>query len=385
MQKQSFGKAIFFLTCFALLAAGCRGTSSAKIQAASPELAAGPAAVKETATATAVLPPAAAPTASPLPPLEPSSPPPSPEPTRTPIPAAETSQPGQQSCADAMIFVEDVTIPDFSVLSPAQTFLKTWRIQNTGSCTWGPGYNLSFMNGTLMAASTTLPVPKVNPGEDVDLTVSMTAPQEAGGYTGNWQLLDPRGQPVPVTGSDQNYIWIKVKVSAPMAVNQPTPTPSATTTANQQNSLASSKAASGCASVPDGAFENAVLALINQERASRNLPPLKREARLDTAALQHSLDMSCNNFVEHYGSSGSTWFTRITKAGYTYQYASENIAAGNPAFGGDANWVVETRWMNSQVHRENILNPKVTEIGIAYVFNSAAQWGGYTTVDFALP
>lgn len=40
--------------------------------------------------------------------------------------------------------------------------------------------------------------------------------------------------------------------------------------------------------------------------------------------------------------------------------------------------------MNSQVHRDNILNPNVTEIGVAYVFNSNAQYGGYTTVDFAL-
>lgn len=103
------------------------------------------------------------------------------------------------------------------------------------------------------------------------------------------------------------------------------------------------------------------------------------------AAVQHSKDMACNNFVEHYGTNGSTWFTRIQSQGYTYAYAAENVAAGEPKFGGTASWVVIDNWMNSQIHRENILNPKVSEVGVAMVYSGSANWGAYTTVNFAAP
>ena len=41
--------------------------------------------------------------------------------------------------------------------------------------------------------------------------------------------------------------------------------------------------------------------------------------------------------------------------------------------------------MNSQIHRDNILDPNVSQIGIAYVFNAASTYGGYYTLVFASP
>jgi hypothetical protein len=52
-----------------------------------------------------------------------------------------------QKACDRMRFIADVTIEDNTVLSPNQAFRKTWRIQNSGSCTWSPGYRLIFDSG----------------------------------------------------------------------------------------------------------------------------------------------------------------------------------------------------------------------------------------------
>ena len=78
------------------------------------------------------------------------------------------------------------------------------------------------------------------------------------------------------------------------------------------------------------------------------------------------------------------WYERIGAQGYAYSKAFENVYVGNPAYGGTPqtamNW-----WMNSTVHRDNILNPDVTQIGIAYAYTDTSDYGGYYTVDFATP
>lgn len=311
--------------------------------------------------------PAAQPESSPTPQTEPTQPPlPSPTPTQV-EPAAQNTA----ACLDAAFFLDDVTIPDFSTVERAKPFLKTWRVRNAGSCDWGSGYVLSFLSGELMSHTTSVVMPAARAGDTVDISVDMIAPDDPGGYTGNWQIVNPRGERVMFAGSPVDYMWIKVNVPGSVPAALP-PTPVAVQPQT-------------CASTADDAFAQRVVDLINQERAKAGLAALKRETRLNMAAATQVRDMSCNNFVDHYGSDGSTWFKRIQAQGYDYGYASENIAAGNPAFGGTADWVVQIQWMNSQVHRDNILNPQVTEIGVAYMFNSAAQWGGYTAVNFAKP
>ncbi len=94
--------------------------------------------------------------------------------------------------------------------------------------------------------------------------------------------------------------------------------------------------------------------------------------------------MACNDFIDHAGSDGSTWFDRVSAQGYTYAYASENIYVGDPAFGGTPQGAFEW-WMNSQVHRDNILYPDVSEIGVGYVFRPGSTYGGYYTLVFAKP
>ena len=127
-----------------------------------------------------------------------------------------------------------------------------------------------------------------------------------------------------------------------------------------------------------------MISLINQQRAQAGLPPLNANSALASAAQRHSVDMACNSFVDHAGTDGTTWYDRISAAGYSYSNANENIYVGFPDFGGTAQGAV-TWWMNSQVHRDNILNSQNVDAGVGYVYDANSQWGGYYTIVFARP
>ena len=135
---------------------------------------------------------------------------------------------GQQTggCTYLATFISDVTIPDDSVIEAGKTFVKTWRVRNDGTCTWGPsGYPLhalAFTGGSKLGAPDQVPLPKtVAPGEQVDLSVSMTAPTTAGTYTSQWGFRvdnDPNGVgPYIGVGPKQDgalYVRIRVGSSA---------------------------------------------------------------------------------------------------------------------------------------------------------------------------
>jgi uncharacterized protein YkwD len=104
---------------------------------------------------------------------------------------------------------------------------------------------------------------------------------------------------------------------------------------------------------------------------------------LTQAAQTHAIDMGCNLFMSHTGSDGSSALDRIIRFGYPYNWWGENVAAGwsTPA-------AVMTAWMNSQPHRDNILNPNFTEIGIGYVYNSrdnTNSWYHYWSMSLGRP
>jgi len=93
----------------------------------------------------------------------------------------------------------DVTIIDGTLMTPGQEFIKTWKIRNTGICTWNDDYQLIFsyssppnqdMDGQ--------PIPLaalVAPNEEVDVSVSLKAPTLPGTYTGYWQMVNSEGIP----------------------------------------------------------------------------------------------------------------------------------------------------------------------------------------------
>jgi hypothetical protein len=109
---------------------------------------------------------------------------------------------------DSLDFVADVNVPDDTNMSPGQDFVKTWRVKNTGSCPWGEGYELVYagyaneMDGQAQALTQV-----VQPGQEVELSVQFTAPDEIGEYLSAWQMSNPRG----VTFPEAIYVRIIVQ------------------------------------------------------------------------------------------------------------------------------------------------------------------------------
>jgi hypothetical protein len=119
--------------------------------------------------------------------------------TDTPtLPAATevTPSPTVQQC-EGLTFVEDVTIPDNTQMAVNQNFTKTWRVQNTGSCTWITTFYLGFAYGEQMAGQARVPLKSaVAAGQTADLSVSLTVPNKTGKLTGVWSLFDDKGNTI---------------------------------------------------------------------------------------------------------------------------------------------------------------------------------------------
>lgn len=98
------------------------------------------------------------------------------------------------SDCDKADFVSDVTIPDGTTLDPGESFTKTWRLKNSGTCSWTPSYSVVFNSGDSMSgpASQALTA-NVNPGQTVDMSVNMKAPSTPGNYKGYWRLRNAAG------------------------------------------------------------------------------------------------------------------------------------------------------------------------------------------------
>jgi hypothetical protein len=136
-------------------------------------------------TPTALLPTVPPPTTTPLPPTVIVVPP-----TNTPFPATYTPV----SYCDQAMFVKDVTVPDGSTFAPGETFTKTWRVKNRGTCAWSPDYLLVFNSGEQMGGTIALRLPAyIAPGQSADISVSLTAPSAPGHYIGYWMLRNPAG------------------------------------------------------------------------------------------------------------------------------------------------------------------------------------------------
>ncbi|MCB1051184.1 MAG: hypothetical protein KDC71_11350 [Acidobacteria bacterium] len=118
-------------------------------------------------------------------------------------------------------------------------------------------------------------------------------------------------------------------------------------------------------------FEEQVIELVNQERLNNGgLAPLKAVSELMNSSETHSQNMALRDFFAHCDlDTGLSPFQRMTNAGYNWNSAGENIAAGqaSPAS-------VMTSWMNSSGHRANILSTSYRELGVGY-YNQSGDLG----------
>lgn len=307
------------------------------------------------------------------------------------------------ACVNKAAFYEDVTIPDDTVIRQGDKFTKTWRVRNEGDCNW-KGYQLVYAGGEAMSAAPSNPVPDAAAGEIIDISVDMTAPVRGGTHLSYWQFSTTDGKTFGVGSGANGLLWARILVDYVSADTSNPSTPggsstttvsttttgstggsSTTTTGSTSNDTSSTGSTAGCDYSQNSGYENQILGQINKARADNGLSEVTRDSQLDAAAQEHSLDMACNDFISHTGSDGSLWYQRVSKQGFANSNsARENIYTGSPDFGGDAKGAF-TWWMNSQIHRDNILFESVSVIGISYIYSKNATYGGLYTLILARP
>jgi hypothetical protein len=124
------------------------------------------------------------------------------------------------SACNSALFAADVTIPDGTVVAPGSTFVKTWRLQNNGSCTWTTSYSAVFTSGSQLGAPAVVNMPtSVAPGATVDVSVNLTAPSAAGHYRGNWKLRDGSGNIFGVGSYANSVFWVDIIVSGSVSTS----------------------------------------------------------------------------------------------------------------------------------------------------------------------
>lgn len=107
--------------------------------------------------------------------------------------------------------------------------------------------------------------------------------------------------------------------------------------------------------------EEEVLTLVNQERSKIGLKPLQMDWELARVARMKSQDMAQKNYFSHTSPTYGSPFDMMKQFGINFRTAGENIASGQQT----PKEVMES-WMNSQGHRENILKPDYTHLGVGY-------------------
>ena len=101
--------------------------------------------------------------------------------------------PFNESCTHRAEIVEDVTAPDGTMFNVNTAFEKTWRIQNSGTCSWN-GYSLAFIGQDRMSGPDSIPVPATASNATVNLSIPLQAPSTPGVHVGHWRLRKPDGE-----------------------------------------------------------------------------------------------------------------------------------------------------------------------------------------------
>jgi hypothetical protein len=145
-----------------------------------------------------------------------------PLPTASPIVQPPTSTPfsipttGPVARCDAVDFVKDISISDGATQARGATFVKTWRLLNTGTCSWTPAYALVFVSGDSMGGPAVVALTgNVNPGQTIDLSVTLIAPGKDGHYRGYWELRNASNTLFGLGQTGDTAFWVDINVKGP--------------------------------------------------------------------------------------------------------------------------------------------------------------------------
>lgn len=116
----------------------------------------------------------------------------------------------------------------------------------------------------------------------------------------------------------------------------------------------------GQTTTTEDSYVDEVIRIVNEERAKQGLQPLKKNNDLCKVAGIRATETT--SLFSHTRPNGESCFTILKEYNISYMTVGENIAAGQqtPA-------EVMNAWMNSQGHRENIMNSSFGQIGVGVV------------------
>lgn len=136
----------------------------------------------------------------------------------------------------------------------------------------------------------------------------------------------------------------------------------------------------GCTEAAEGnAWRDEVLRLVNEARRREGVGALTWNALLEAQATAYACEMIHYDFFSHNNPvTGSSLSDRVSEFGYEYWSVGENLAAGQrtPA-------EVVQAWLESPCHKQNILNPAFTELGVGVRFGG--DYGVYWVQEFGRP
>jgi hypothetical protein len=126
------------------------------------------------------------------------------------------------NCTNSIAFVQDLSVPDDTVFGPGESFEKSWQLRNIGTCPWTTDYALIFAGGDDLGGSLSVPLESaVVPGQTVDITIPLDAPETLGTYRADYLMADSTGNPFGVDGFADQVIWVQIVVGVPEATPLP--------------------------------------------------------------------------------------------------------------------------------------------------------------------
>jgi len=120
--------------------------------------------------------------------------------------------------------VTDVTYIDNTIVRPGAAFVKTWRVENSGSANWTPSFKIVFVSGDAMGGPASQSLGKtVAPGQSIDISVSLIAPTTLATFRGNWMLETDTGTRFGIGVNSDSPFWVQIIVKKAFAVTAASP------------------------------------------------------------------------------------------------------------------------------------------------------------------
>jgi hypothetical protein len=133
------------------------------------------------------------------------------QPSATPIVSSTPTQ--NPIPCDRAGFVNE-TIPDKTSFVKGSSFIKTWTLKNTGSCSWNSAYTLAFVKGDAMGGQPKqLTTGTVAPGETVEISFNLRAPTTIGEFKGEWVLRNADGIIFGLGSNADQTFWVQITVT----------------------------------------------------------------------------------------------------------------------------------------------------------------------------